>query len=70
MSYRLAGSWIEAFTLLRTDRIVLDLHSQHEERWEGVCELEDTKGGHETGERADILLDATPRYIGAATYLN
>lgn len=58
MSYCLAGSWVEAFTLLRADRIVLDLHPQHEERWKGVCELEDAKGGHETGERADVLSDA------------
>lgn len=62
MSYSLAGSWIEAFTLLRADCIVLNLHSQHKERWEGVCELEDTKGGHETGERADILLVTAIKY--------
>jgi hypothetical protein len=48
MSNRLASSWIEAFTLLRTDCIILDLHSEHEQRWEGVCELENAKGGHET----------------------
>jgi hypothetical protein len=65
-----ASSWIEAFTLLRANCIVLDLHSQHEQRWKGVCELEDAKSGHETGECADILLDENSRYIRIASYLN
>lgn len=57
MSYCLTSGWIEAFALLRADCIILNLHSHHEEGREGVCKLEDAKGGHETGERADILLD-------------
>jgi hypothetical protein len=70
VSYCLAGGWIEAFTLLRADCIILDLHSHHEEGWEGVCKLEDAKGGHETGKGTGILLDQNPRYIGLASYLN
>lgn len=70
MSYRLTSSWIEAFALLRADRIILDLHSQHEERREGVCELEDTESGHKTGERAGTSLDAILTYTGTAAYLN
>jgi len=70
MSYCLAGSRIEAFALLRADCIVLDLHSQHEEWWKGVCELEDAKGGHESGQRAEILLVAIVRYVGIVGYLN
>ena len=70
MSYCLAGSRIEAFALLRADCVVLDLHSQHEEWWKGVCELEDAKGGHESGKRTDILLVAIVRYVGIVGYLN
>jgi hypothetical protein len=56
MSSRLASSWVKAFALFRADRIVLNLHSQHEERWESVCELKDAKGGHETRECTENLV--------------
>lgn len=70
VSYCLAGGWIEAFTLIRADCIILDLHPHHKKGREGVCKLENAKSGHETGERTDILLDGDLRYIRVKTYLN
>lgn len=50
MSSRAARRWIEAFVF--ADGVALDGEAEHQEGWEGVCELHDAEGGDEAGEGA------------------